>query len=86
MNAIRTLERHAVRSHRRGIGWSQFWTEHGAEVCRAEPHDRRKFGRLVRRLLSLLISGNCDGQQPIPVGMLWGEPWEADGAVQEVRG
>lgn len=81
MTTTRTLERHAIDCHRRGDTWATFWTQHGAAVCQAEPHDRAKFGRLVRRLLSLLTSGNCDGQRPIATGMLWGqaEPWEATG-------
>ena len=87
MNAIRTLERHARACHARGIGWNDFWEQHGAEVCQAEPHNRQRFGRLVRRLLSLVTSGDCDGQTPIPTGLLWGdaEPWELDDA-QEARG
>jgi hypothetical protein len=35
--------------------------EHGAEVCRAEPHSRLRFQRLVRWLLALLVAGDEDG-------------------------
>jgi hypothetical protein len=77
---VRTLESAALRAHRRGIGWTDFWQEHGAAVCQAEPHNRQRFQRLVRRLLALVSSGDLDGQQPIPQGVLWGmaEPWEVD--------
>jgi hypothetical protein len=65
----RTLERDAIRAHARGDTWATFWTEHGAAVCAAEPHSRERFQRLVRRLLSLITSGDTDGMEPA------GEPW-----------
>jgi hypothetical protein len=73
VNAIRTLERRAVDAHRAGDTWTQFWDRHGGEVCRAEPHHRQRFQRLVRRLLALVASGDCDGQEPIDA-----EPWRTD--------
>jgi hypothetical protein len=69
--ATQTLERAALDAHRRGLSWGEFWDEHGRDVCRAEPHDRRKFNRLVCRLLALLVSGNEDGAES-------GEPWILD--------
>jgi len=69
--AERQLEAAALDGHRRGLSWGDFWTDHGAEVCAAEPHDRRKFNRLVCHLLALLVSGNTDGAEP-------GEPWILD--------
>ena len=74
MNTIKQLERSAIRAHARGVGWNDFWQEHGAKVCRAEPHDRQRFGRLVRRLLALLTSGNLDGMEPAGDAM----PWEVN--------
>ncbi len=59
--AINHLERAALDAYRHGDTWTMFWEQHGAEVCRAEPHDRQRFVRLVRRLLALLVSGNDDG-------------------------
>lgn len=79
--AERQLETAALDGHRRGLSWGDFWTDHGAEVCAAEPHDRRKFHKLVRRLLALVASGNTDGRHPVAVGELWGEDWEADDAL-----
>ena len=72
MNQTRTLERAAQDAHRRGATWGAFWDQHGAEVCAAEPHDRRKFQCLIRRLLALLVSGNEDGAEPA------GSPWLLD--------
>lgn len=61
MNASRHLERLALACHRRGDTWSQFWEAHGAEVCRAEPHNRARFQRLIRKLLALVVSGDDCG-------------------------
>ena len=58
---VQALERAAIDAHARGIGWSDFWEQHGVEVCAAEPQDRQRFARLVRRLLALLTSGNDNG-------------------------
>ncbi len=69
MNAIRTLERHALDAHRAGIGWAAFWDQHGAAVCQAEPYNRGRYRRLVGRLLSLVVAGDEDGMEPA------GEPW-----------
>jgi hypothetical protein len=56
MNQIKQLERAAQDAHRRGLLWGDFWTEHGAAVCAAEPNDRAKFQRLIRRLLGLVVA------------------------------
>ena len=72
MNATQTLERAALAAHRAGWKWNQFWDEHGGDVCRAEPHNRQRFQRLVRRLLSLVASGDTDGMEPA------GAPWLDD--------
>jgi hypothetical protein len=67
--AERTLERAALAAHQAGQTWADFWTEHGAAVCRAEPHSPQRFQRLVRRLLGLVVSGDTSGQ-PVSVGLL----------------
>jgi hypothetical protein len=80
MNAIRPLERAAVDCHRAGTGWTNFWAEHGAAVCQAEPHNRQRFGRLVRRLLALVVAGDVDGMEPPGAVM----PWDVDDQAQPV--
>ena len=71
---VKHLERLAVDAHRRGWNWERFWTQHGPEVIAAEPFDAGRFHRLVRRLLSLVVAGNLDGQEPLDVEQLWGIP------------
>ena len=62
---VTQLERTAIDAHQAGMTWGQFWDQHGAAICAAEPHDRQRFTRLVRRLLALLTSGNLDGAQAV---------------------
>jgi hypothetical protein len=71
---VKHLERQALAAHQDGQTWATFWEQHGAAVCRAEPHNRQRFGRLVRRLLHLLTSGEESGMEPA------GEPWLDDDA------
>ena len=73
---VENLETAAVAAHNRGDTWTMFWEQHGAEVCRAEPHDRERFALLVRRLLAIVTSGDDDGLHPI--GDDDGLPGEAD--------
>ena len=40
MNSKQQLERSALDCHRRGIGWNDFWRQHGAAVAQAEPFNR----------------------------------------------
>ena len=72
----RDLERTAVDAHRRGLAWSEFWDQHGAAVCAAEPWDRRRFHKLVRRLVSLVAAGNMDGAELAGDG--WPRPQWSD--------
>ena len=72
---VRALECAALASHRRGDRWTQFWECHGREVCRAEPVNRQRFARLVRRLLSLVTSGDTANMEPVGSAL---EPWEHD--------
>jgi hypothetical protein len=69
---VKHLERAALVAHQAGLPWSDFWQEHGAAVCRAEPHNRQRFQRLVRMLLHLVASGDPSGMEPA------GEPWLLD--------
>jgi hypothetical protein len=73
MNTTKQLERQALDAHRRGVGWTDFWQQHGEEVRAVEPYDRGRFYRLLTRLLGLLTSGDCDGQEPVDP-----EPWLGD--------
>jgi hypothetical protein len=78
--AEQALERHAIAAHARGERWATFWQAHGEQVRQCEPYNRQRYHRLVRRLLALLTSGDTDGQQPVAVGLLWGEQWDEDDA------
>lgn len=74
---VKQLERAAKDAHKRGEGWSTFWTANGDAVRQLEPIDRNRFHRLRQRLLSLLVAGNTDGQEPPPVM----PPWEVTDAA-----
>jgi len=72
MSTTKALERAALAAHRAGQTWAEFWQRHGDAVRQAEPHDRQRFHRLLRRLSALLLCGNSDGHEPLEVV----EPWE----------
>ena len=74
----RELERAARDAHQAGTTWQDFWEAHGHHVRTLEPWHRGRFHALVQRLLGLLVSGDCDGQQP--VGDV--TPWERDDQQQ----
>ena len=80
MNVTRTLEQAAMDAHRRGDDWATFWQMYAEQVRQVEPVNRQRYRKLVNRLLHLLTTGEASGQQPIDVGMLWGqaEPWLLD--------
>ena len=65
MNQIKALERAALDAFQRGETWAAFWEVHGNEVKAAEPWNRRRFKRLVNRLLSLVASGDTAGMMPV---------------------
>jgi hypothetical protein len=67
MTTPQHLERLALAAHQAGATWDTFWEKHGAEVCRAEPHDRQRFARLVRRLVDLVGAGDAAGADPAGV-------------------
>jgi len=73
---IQTLERLALDAHRRGGSWTEFWQEHADATRQAEPYNAGRYHRLVNRLLAIVVSGDCDGQQPI--GDDEAMPWELD--------
>lgn len=72
MNERTRLERLAVRRHRAGTTWPDFWDQHRLAVLALFPRDHYAYHRLARRLLALLVSGDTDGQQPIDAG--YGRP------------
>jgi hypothetical protein len=76
MYGIRELEQSALAAFRDGIGWNEFWQQHGNEVRKAEPWSRGRYRRLVDRLLHLLTTGEPGGQEPPSIA----EPWEVDDA------
>jgi hypothetical protein len=76
MTTTQHLERLALAAHAAGKTWAEFWQQHGADVAAAEPWDRRRYHRLVRRLLALVVSGDTDGQEPVGDGWPRPCPWE----------
>jgi len=75
---VKALERQAVRAHAAGLRWSEFWPTVAAQVAQVEPHDRRRYHRLVGRLLALLVSGDTNGAEPAGDGWPRPCPWELD--------
>jgi hypothetical protein len=73
--SMQALERLAIDAHKQGIGWEQFWTEHGAQARALEPWSRQRFKRLVDRLLALLTSGDLAGMTAVGDD---DPPWERD--------
>jgi hypothetical protein len=74
------LEHAAVEGHAAGDTWDAYWRRYGPHVIALEPHDRRRFHRLVGRLTALVAAGDLDGV--VPVGDGWPRPcpWELDDA------
>jgi hypothetical protein len=77
---IRALEAAALDAYAAGKTWAEFWQPHGADVAAAEPWDRRRYHRLVGRLLALVVAGNSDGAEPPGDGWPRPCPWELDAA------
>jgi hypothetical protein len=69
---VNQLEHAAIDAHRRGIGWSDFWTEHADAIRAAEPYNASRYRRLVAKLLHLVASGDESGMEPA------GAPWLLD--------
>jgi hypothetical protein len=69
------LETAAIRAHRRGACWAEYWAAYGHQVRAAEPYHAGRYHRLVRRLMALVASGNTDGMAPVcNIDM----PWDDD--------
>lgn len=49
-----------------------------ADVGQAEPWNRGRYHRLVRRLVGLVASGDTDGAEPAGDGWPRPAPWEID--------
>lgn len=79
MNAIETLEHEAIQAHARGDTWRQFHANHGPAILKVEPCDHRRHHRMLRRLMALVVSGDCDGLDPIGDAI---QPWEQDAEQQ----
>jgi hypothetical protein len=83
--AVAQLELDARWAYVTGTRWEAYWATHHEAIRQAEPYNRRKYRRLVNKLLAILVSGHAE-QTPIDTGMLWGsEPWEADDVVTADR-
>jgi len=52
------LERAAIDAHAAGMTWRDFWQTVASDVVAAEPHDVRRFHRLVPRLTALMAAGD----------------------------
>ena len=78
MNRLTKLEQLAIRAHRASTSWSEFWEIHRHTVGMLEPHDRRAYHRVVRRLSHLVTCGDLDGERPLDNPLC---PW--DDADQE---
>ncbi len=62
MREVKRLEQAAIAAHATGTSWVEFWPSVATDVAQAEPHDARRYHRLVRRLVGLVASGDTDGQ------------------------
>ena len=79
---VKELEKLAIAAHRRGEGWSEFWTPETAELVRqAQPYDGAAYQRLSHKLLHLLICGNGDGHRPVDLDAP--QQWDLDHAQHE---
>ncbi len=81
---MNSLERLAIDAHHRGETWDEWWAQYGAQVKQAEPYNRLKLRRLVRRLSYLLTCGNTDGQFP-PGDEDGIMPWDRDDLAEQDR-
>lgn len=72
MRSIKQLERVALAAHQRGESWVGLWPSIADDVRQCEPYDRRRYHRLVAKLMSLCLSGD---EGPKPYDSL---PWLAD--------
>lgn len=70
---MQRLEREAIRAHQASGTWADFWATHAKAIQRAEPWNRRRFHRLLNRLMALVVAGNHDAQHPAGT-----PPWEVD--------
>jgi hypothetical protein len=59
------LEQLAIQAHRADDTWATFWRHYGPLVIALEPHDRQRFHRLIRRLTSLVATGDTDGMTAV---------------------
>ncbi|MEI8371866.1 MAG: hypothetical protein WCJ35_03420 [Planctomycetota bacterium] len=61
----KTLELAALAAHRTGTSWCDFWDVHRHAIAQAEPWDRSRFHKLVRRLTALVAAGDLGGDRPL---------------------
>jgi hypothetical protein len=69
--ARQALERAALAAHADGMTWAEWFPTVAAEVSQAEP-DYYTRGKLIHKLVGLVVSGDTDGQRPIDGG--YGRP------------
>jgi len=62
------LETATIDAHAHVEARAQFCPAMAGDAAAAEPHDVRRFHRLVPRLTALVAAGNLDGQQPVGDG------------------
>lgn len=72
------LETAAIRGHRAGTRWADFYAAHREAIEHMRLFDRDGTRRLLRRLTYLLTCGDVDGFKP--VGDSDPAPWSRDEA------
>ncbi len=73
------LEQLALDGHAKGETWEKFFASHGDAMREKVPWDRKRYHRLYRKLMHLLLCGDNDGQHA--VGDDDAMPWEVDDAA-----
>jgi hypothetical protein len=73
-NAVKKLEKAAIQAHEQGTTWAAYWEQYGNDARRLEPYSRKRFRKLVDRLLCLLTSGDDCGTRTLDDSA----PWERD--------
>lgn len=69
---ISQLEKAAVKAHRCGQTFAQYWEQYQEAIRTVGPRDR--FNSLYRKLLCLVVAGDSDGSEPLGDDA----PWIAD--------
>ncbi len=77
----KALERKAIAAHRAGTDWDAFWRLHTHAIRQAEPYNARRYRRLAKRLLHLVLCGNGSRKKPAGDDPA---PWETDDLAEKM--